>query len=76
MTQALSVAFQMDPIELVDIDADSSFRLAEAAQARGHNVHVYTPDRLCWQNGQVTARGWAGRPAPRTWQPCHQGPRG
>lgn len=58
MTQALSVAFQMDPIELVDIDADSSFRLAEAAQARGHNVHVYTPDRLCWQNGRVTARGW------------------
>jgi glutathione synthase len=54
----LSVAFQMDPIESVDINADSSFRLAEEAQARGHRLFVYTPDRLCWQDGKVTARGW------------------
>jgi len=53
---ALRVAFQMDPIEGVDIDADSTFRLAEEAQARGHEVHVYTPDRLIWDNGQVMAR--------------------
>ena len=58
MTRPLHVAFQMDPIESVDIDADSSFRLAEEAQARGHRVHVYTPDRLCWHEGRITARGW------------------
>ena len=53
---ALRVAFQMDPIEGVDIDADSSFRLAEEAQARGHKLWVYTPDRLIWDNGRIMAR--------------------
>jgi glutathione synthase len=53
---ALDVAFQMDPIESVDVDADSTFRLAEAAQARGHRLHVYTPDRLIWREGRVLAR--------------------
>lgn len=51
------VAFQMDPIGAVDIDADSSFRLAEAAQARGHTLFFYTPDALAWDQGQVVARG-------------------
>ena len=53
---ALKVAFQMDPVETVDIDADSSFRLAEAAQARGHELFHYTPDRLAFEEGVVTAR--------------------
>ncbi|MCC5971839.1 MAG: glutathione synthase [Pararhodobacter sp.] len=53
---ALRIAFQMDPIEGVDINADSTFRLAEEAQARGHELHVYTPDRLIWDNGRVMAR--------------------
>src|SRR6056297_2535654 len=53
---ALDVAFQMDPIENVDIDADSTFRLAEAAAARGHNLFVYTPDRLAYEAGRITAR--------------------
>ncbi len=53
---ALSVAFQMDPIEDVDIDADSTFRLAEAAAARGHDLFVYTPDRLAFESGEITAR--------------------
>jgi glutathione synthase len=52
---ALKVAFQMDPIEGVDIDADSSFRLAEAAQARGHALWVYGPDKLVWRDGGVWA---------------------
>lgn len=53
----LNVAFQMDPIESVDINADSSFRLAEAAQARGHALFVYTPDHLSYQEGRIMARG-------------------
>ncbi len=32
----MKIAFQMDPIESVDIDADTTYRLAEEAQARGH----------------------------------------
>ena len=54
---ALKIAFQMDPIASVNIDADSTFRLAEEAQARGHALFVYTPDRLAYQSGRVTARG-------------------
>ena len=53
----LKVAFQMDPITGVDIDADSSFRLAEEAQARGHSLFFYTPDKLSYLNGRVMARG-------------------
>ncbi|MEJ6390636.1 glutathione synthase [Gymnodinialimonas ulvae] len=50
------VAFQMDPIEAVDIAADSSFRLAEEAQARGHDLLVYTPDDLFYRENRVLAR--------------------
>lgn len=54
----LHVAFQMDPIHAIDIAADSTFRLAEEAAARGHQLYYYTPDRLMWRDGRVLARGW------------------
>ncbi|MGF1658790.1 MAG: glutathione synthase [Rubrimonas sp.] len=54
---ALSVAIQMDPIEQVDIDKDSTFRLAEEAQARGHALFVYHPSDLVWREGRVLATG-------------------
>ena len=54
---ALTIAFQMDPIQHVDIHADSSFRLAVEAQKRGHSVFVYTPDNLSLCEGRVMARG-------------------
>jgi glutathione synthase len=54
---ALNIAFQMDPITDVDIDADSSFRIALEAQERGHSLFFYTPDKLAYQSGRVTARG-------------------
>jgi glutathione synthase len=47
----------MDPIETVNINADSTFRIAEEAQARGHELFFYTPDHLAFQEGKVTARG-------------------
>jgi glutathione synthase len=53
----MKIAFQMDPIGDVDINADSSFRLAEEAQARGHELFFYGPDRLAYQQGRITARG-------------------
>ncbi len=55
---ALKVALQMDPIERVDINADSTFRIALEAQARGHSLFYYTPDRLSYREGRVLARGW------------------
>ncbi len=66
----MKIAFQMDPIGSVDINADSSFRLAEEAQARGHTLFYYSPDQLAYQEGRVTAQGYdmtvqrvAGNPA-------------
>ncbi len=53
----MKIAFQMDPIGAVDINADSSFRLAEEAQARGHQLFFYGPDQLAYQEGRITARG-------------------
>ncbi|MEM1077338.1 MAG: glutathione synthase [Pseudomonadota bacterium] len=56
----MNVAFQMDPITAVDIDADSSFRLAEEAQARGHKIFVYGPEDLTFDRGVLRATGtWA-----------------
>ena len=55
----LKVAIQMDPIDGIDINADSSFRIAEEAQERGHSLFFYTPDKLAYQEGRVTARGWS-----------------
>jgi glutathione synthase len=54
----LNVAVQMDPIERINISADSTFRIMEEAQARGHRLFYYTPDRLALTDGRVTARGW------------------
>ncbi len=55
----LKIAIQMDPIEPIDIDGDSTFRIAEEAQARGHELFYYTPDRLSYQSGRIMARGAA-----------------
>ncbi len=54
----LKVAVQMDPIGPIDIDADSSFRIMEEAQIRGHELFYYTPDQLSYREGRVMARGW------------------
>jgi glutathione synthase len=55
---SLKVALQMDPIGSVNIDADSTFRIALEAQERGHRLFYYTPDRLSFRTGRVMARGW------------------
>src|SRR5690606_24039787 len=43
---ALNVAVQMDPIERINVRGDSTLALLLEAQARGHRLHYYTPDRL------------------------------
>jgi len=55
---SLKVAIQMDLIGPININADSTFRIAEEAQSRGHSLFYYTPDKLAYQEGKVTARGW------------------
>ncbi len=62
----LSVAIQMDPIQSVDIGADSTFAMALEAQARGHRLWHYLPGDLSFAQGAVSA--WARplevRPVP------------
>lgn len=52
---ALNVAVQMDPIERISIRSDSTFALLLEAQARGHSLSYYTPDRLAQLDGRVFA---------------------
>src|SRR3712207_5899682 len=51
----LIVAVQMDPIQRIRIAGDSTFALLLEAQARGHGLLHYTPDRLSMRDGRVTA---------------------
>ena len=48
---SLSVALQMDPIDVIDIAGDSTFALALEAQARGHRLYVEGD----WSLGRVSA---------------------
>src|ERR1700712_4125424 len=56
MTRALRVAVQMDPIESIKIDADSTFALMLEAQARGHTLWHYHVRNLALPGGKVTAQ--------------------
>ena len=51
----LRVAVQMDPIERINIRGDSTFALLLEAQARGHALSYYTPDRLALWDGTLFA---------------------
>ena len=55
----LTVAIQMDPIESIDIDGDSSFVMGLSAQGRGHSLYHYHPRQLTFRDGKVTARARA-----------------
>ncbi|MDR3439639.1 glutathione synthase [Telmatospirillum sp.] len=54
---SLAVAIQMDPIESIKIDADSTFVLALEAEKRGHRLFHYLPEDLTLRQGVVSA--WA-----------------
>lgn len=54
----LKVAFQMDPMEGLNIAGDSTFALMLSAQSRGYTSYHYTADELNYSDGRVwvTAR--------------------
>lgn len=56
MTKQIQVAVQMDPVQSVDIDGDTSFAMLEEAQSRGHACLVYQPEHLSYVEGRVQAR--------------------
>jgi glutathione synthase len=53
---SLAVAFQMDPLENLDIAGDSSYALGLEAQRRGHALYHYLPHALTLRDGRVRAR--------------------
>ena len=54
---SLQVAAQMDPIEGINIEGDTTFLMMETAQARGHSLFVYLAETLAMDEGRVFARG-------------------
>jgi len=54
---SLAVAIQMDPIDTINIDADSTFALALDGQRRGHALFHYLPQALTLRHGRLFARG-------------------
>jgi glutathione synthase len=53
---SLTVAIQMDPIESININGDSTFVLALEALKRGHTLLHYLPKHLSFRDGKVVAR--------------------
>ena len=53
----LAIAIQMDPIDTINIDTDSTFMLALEAQRRGHALFHYLPTALTLRDGRVYAKG-------------------
>lgn len=51
----LKIAFQMDPIQSVNVNGDSTFDIALECFARGHELWVYQPQHLSLENGKVRA---------------------
>jgi len=51
----LKIAFQMDPITGVDVNADSTFDIALEAFGRGHDIWIYEPRHLSLEDGKVRA---------------------
>jgi glutathione synthase len=41
---SLNVAVQMDPLESISIEGDSTFAIMLGAQARGHRLYHYAPE--------------------------------
>ncbi|EJF75418.1 glutathione synthase [Bartonella alsatica] len=52
----MKVAIQMNHISTIQIQGDTTFALALAAQERGHALFHYTPDRLFMRDGCVIAQ--------------------
>ena len=54
----LRIAFQMDPLQNLNVDTDSTFRIAEEALKRGHSLFYYKPDDLIFHENRIKAIGF------------------
>ena len=53
----LKIAVQSDPIELFNIDGDSTFAMMLAAQGRGHSLFIYHVKSLAYEGNTLSAEG-------------------
>ncbi|MGQ0661383.1 MAG: glutathione synthase, partial [Sphingosinicella sp.] len=49
----LSVAVQMDPLDSINIEGDSTFAIMLGAQARGHRLFHYAAEDLNYADSRV-----------------------
>ena len=54
----LKVAVQMDPVEAVNIDSDTTWLMMTTAQDRGHALWVYDFRTLALEEGRLFCRAW------------------
>ncbi|WP_114951896.1 glutathione synthase [Sphingosinicella terrae] len=52
---SLRVAVQMDPLDQINIEGDSTFAIMLGAQARGHVLYHYLAGDLSWSGGRLWA---------------------
>ena len=52
---SLRVAVQMDPLQSINIEGDSTFAIMLGAAARGHRLWHYAPEALSWRDGRLWA---------------------
>ena len=52
----LRSAIQMDPLNKLHHESDSSLILANEAQIRGHKIFIYEPKDLILKDGQLIAK--------------------
>src|SRR5450755_3058449 len=57
MARTLNVAVQMDPMETINIDGDSTFALMLEAQARGHSMWHYEVRHMSLREGVSKPHG-------------------
>jgi glutathione synthase len=65
--KSLRIAVQMDPIEKMIVNHDTSLALMVEAQARGHEIWWWAPGDLVYENGVIKAR------ARRVWVSLEEG---
>ncbi|HMJ92894.1 MAG TPA: glutathione synthase [Allosphingosinicella sp.] len=58
------VAVQMDPLQGINIEGDSTFAIMLAAQARGHELFYYAPEDLSWAEGRLWTMAWPVKVKP------------
>lgn len=54
--EMLKIAVQMDPLERINFEGDSTFALMLEARRRGHQLWYYTPDQLALEGDCLIAR--------------------